>query len=80
VVLGSFGYYGQDHTLNSLAFVTGVMGAQLLPEHVVITAGGDGDGNAAIASDNTQSQIRTAVTSLVRAIKDARQTAIQAVR
>ena len=73
VLLGSFGYYGQDHTINSLAFVTGVMGAHVLPEHVIITAG-EGHETTAIASDLAQSQMRSAVTALIRSIERMHQT------
>lgn len=72
VILGSFGYYGQEHTISSLAFVTGVMGARVLPEHVIVTAT-EGDEAPAIAGNEAQYHMRSAVAALVRAIERARQ-------
>ncbi len=73
VILGSFGYYGQDHTISSLAFVTSVIGAQVLPEHVIVTAA-EGEDSAAIASDEAQLQMRNAVAALISTIEKIRQT------
>jgi FMN reductase len=72
VVLGSFGYYGQDHTISSLAFVTGVMGAQVLPEHVIITAQ-EGD-DTAVANDDAQLRMRDAVAALIGTVEKMRET------
>ena len=38
VALASYGFFGQPNVINSLAFVTKVMGATVVPEHVVLTA------------------------------------------
>lgn len=38
VALASYGFFGQPNVINSLAFVTRVMGATVVPEHVVLTA------------------------------------------
>lgn len=68
VVLGSFGYYGQEHTINSLAFVTTVIGARVIPEHVMITTEDGSDGSAAISSDDAQAQMRASVHALMVAL------------
>lgn len=38
VALATYGFFGQPNVINSLSFVTRVMGASVVPEHVILTA------------------------------------------
>ena len=72
VALASFGYYGQMNTINSLVFVTRVMGATVVPHGLTITADEDGDPLAAIATDTAQANMRRTVGQLVQATERLR--------
>ncbi len=67
VALASFGYYGQMNTINSLVFVTRVMGATVVPNGLTITAEEGGDDLAAISTDTVKSQMHHTVSHLVQA-------------
>ena len=72
VALASFGYYGQMKTINSLVFVTRVMGATIIPHGLTITADEGGDNLAAISTDTVLSQMRHTVYQLVQATERLR--------
>lgn len=67
VMLASYGYYGQRHTISSLDFVARVMGADVLPESLAITGDEAIDGEQTLSSALVQAQMRSAVTYLMQA-------------
>lgn len=73
VALASFGFFGQPNVINSLAFVTRVMGATVVPEHVIITADEAGEQPDFSADAIVQQRMLTAITRLLamaRAFRD----------
>lgn len=67
VALGSIGYYGQVNTINSLAFVTRVMGATVVAESLAISVNEDSDEASVLATPLVQAQLSTTVEHLLQA-------------
>lgn len=65
VALGSFGFVGQVNVINSLAFVTRVMGASVLPESVTISADEQNFDPNIIYTEAVQDQMRVTVEQLI---------------
>lgn len=74
VALASFGYFGQANVISSLAFVTRVMGASVVPESVIVTANEADFDPAIITSDPVRQQISRTIAHLLEmsgAFRDA---------
>lgn len=77
VTLGSFGFIGQVNVINSLAFVTRVMGATVLPESLTVSADEHNFDPDIIYSEPVQEQMRITVGQLITfAAQQRRETAI----
>ena len=72
VALASFGFHGQVNVINSLAFVTRVMGATVIPEAVTISADEEHFDPEIIHEDAAQQQMRRTVTQLLAWTADLR--------
>lgn len=73
VALASYGFFGQPNVINSLAFVTKVMGATVVPEHVVLTADEAIEQPDFSTDPDARQQILTTITRLLamaRAFRD----------
>lgn len=79
VALGSFGFVGQVNVISSLAFVTSVMGATVIPESVTVSADEHNFDPEILNSDAVREQISVTVKQLVqwtRTIKSGSMAAI----
>ncbi|MCO5218965.1 MAG: NAD(P)H-dependent oxidoreductase [Thermomicrobiales bacterium] len=72
VALASFGFHGQVNVINSLAFVTRVMGATVIPECVTISADEDNFDPGIIYEEDARQQIRRTVIQLLSWATDLR--------
>lgn len=66
VALGSFGFHGQVNVIHSLAFVTRVMGATVVPESITVSADELNYDPDIINSPAVLQQLRTTVEQLVK--------------
>lgn len=73
VALSSFGFYGQDNVVSSLGFVTRVMGAHVVPEHVTVSANEDNFSLDILTSQPVRNQIERAVSHLLAIAEETRQ-------
>lgn len=74
VALASFGYYGQVNVINSLAFVTRVMGATVVPESVIVSGDEEEFDADIFQSETVQAQIARAVSQLIAMAQETRTT------
>lgn len=65
VALATFGFDGQMNVINSLAFVTRVMGASVVPESLIVTANESSVDPDIIASNPVQQQMLRTVSQLL---------------
>lgn len=65
VALASFGFYGQMNVINSLAFVTRVMGASVVPESLIVGANDENFDPEMLQSETVQQQMVRTVAQLV---------------
>lgn len=65
VALASFGFYGQMNVINSLAFVTRVMGASVVPESLIVSADEEDFDPDIIDSDAVRQQMKRTVGQLM---------------
>ncbi len=72
VALASFGFYGQVNVINSLAFVTRVMGASVIPESVTVSADETRFDPTILDSQTVDLQIRRTVVQLLSWTSDLR--------
>lgn len=73
VALASFGFYGQLNVINSLAFVTRVMGATVVPESLIVSADEQDYDPDIIHSDAVQQQMVRTVSQLIAMAVDIRE-------
>lgn len=74
VALASFGFYGQMNVINSLAFVTRVMGATIVPESLIVSADEDSFEEDLLHSDAVQRQMLRTVSQLMAMTQEFRDT------
>ena len=72
VALASFGFYGQMNVINSLAFVTRVMGASVVPESLIVSADEENLDADILHSDAVQRQMLRTVSQLVTMAQECR--------
>lgn len=72
VALASYGFYGQEHAISSLAFVTQVMGATVVPEKLAVSTDEENPDPHILSSDAVQQQMLRTVTALMAMAQDSR--------
>lgn len=72
VALASFGYHGPENVLHSLAFVTRVMGATLIPEGVVVSGNALNADQTAVEDSSTLAAMQAHVEHLVMTARGMR--------
>lgn len=72
VALASFGFYGQMNVINSMAFVTRVMGATVVPESLIVSADEEDFDPDIVNSDAVHQQMMRTIAQLIAMAQDSR--------
>lgn len=72
VALSTFGFYGQMNVINSMAFVTRVMGATVVPESLIVSADEEDVDAEILDSEAVEQQMTRTVAQLIGMAREFR--------